>query len=161
VSGDAQTLVGVVMVLGIVGILLPVLPGLLLIWAAGLWWTIADGGGATRWTVLAVLTALLVVGTVVKYVLPARSAAARGAPVSTLVVGALGGIVGFFVIPVVGLLIGGVVGIYLAEYVRLRDPGRAWTSTRAALVAIGIGLLIELTAGVLMFGVWLLGVWVS
>ncbi|HST64924.1 MAG TPA: DUF456 family protein, partial [Mycobacteriales bacterium] len=77
-SNDAQTLVGVVMVLGIVGILLPVLPGLLLIWAAGLWWTIADGGGATRWTVLAVLTALLVVGTIVKYVLPARSAAARG-----------------------------------------------------------------------------------
>jgi uncharacterized protein len=161
VSGDAQTLVGVVMVLGIVGILLPVLPGLLLIWAAGLWWTIADGGGATRWTVLALLTALLLTGTVVKYVLPARSAAARGAPVSTLVIGALCGIVGFFVIPVVGLLIGGVLGIYLAEYVRLRDAGRAWTSTRAALVAIGIGLLIELTAGVLMFGVWLLGVWVS
>jgi uncharacterized protein YqgC (DUF456 family) len=160
-SGEAQTLVGVVMVIGIVGILLPVLPGLLLIWAAGLWWTIADGGGATRWTVFAVLTALLVVGTVVKYVLPARSAAARGAPVSTLVVGALGGIVGFFVIPVVGLLIGGVLGIYLAEYVRLRDPGRAWTSTRAALVAIGIGLLIELTAGVLMFGVWLIGVWAT
>ena len=160
-NGDAQTLVGVVMVLGIVGILLPVLPGLLMIWAAGLWWTIADGGGATRWTVLAVLTALLVLGTVVKYVLPARSAAACGAPVSTLVVGALGAIVGFFVIPVVGLLVGGVLGIYLAEYVRLRDAGRAWTSTRAALVAIGIGVLIELTAGVLMFGVWLLGVWVT
>jgi uncharacterized protein YqgC (DUF456 family) len=160
-SGDAQTLVGVVMVLGIVGILLPVLPGLLLIWAAGLWWTIADGGGATRWTVLAVLTALLVAGTVAKYVLPARSAAARGAPVSTLVVGALCAIVGFFVIPVIGLLVGGVLGIYLAEYARLRDGRRAWTSTRAALVAIGIGVLIELTAGVLMFGTWLLGVWAT
>ncbi|HEV7658026.1 MAG TPA: DUF456 domain-containing protein [Mycobacteriales bacterium] len=160
-SGGAQTLVGLVMVAGIVGILLPVLPGLLMIWAAGLWWTIADGGGATRWVVFAVLTGLLVVGTVVKYVLPARSAAARGAPFSTLAIGAVGAIAGFFVIPVVGLLIGGVLGIYLAEYVRLHDPGRAWTSTRAALVAIGIGLLIELTAGVLMFGVWLLGVWVT
>jgi hypothetical protein len=29
------------------------------------------------------------------------------------------------------------------------------------LVAIGIGLLIELSAGVLMFGVWLIGVWVT
>ena len=35
-SNGAQVLVGVVMVAGIVGILLPVLPGLLLIWAAGL-----------------------------------------------------------------------------------------------------------------------------
>jgi uncharacterized protein YqgC (DUF456 family) len=161
VGDDAELLVGVVMVAGIIGILLPVLPGLLLIWAAGLWWTIADGGGATRWTVFAVLCVLLVVGTVTKYVLPARSAGARGAPVSTLVIGALGAIVGFFVIPVVGVVVGGVLGIYLAEYVRLRDPGRAWTSTRAALVAIGIGLLVELTAGVLMFGVWLVGVWVT
>ena len=56
---------------------------------------------------------------------------------------------------------GGVAGIYGAEYARLRDGGRAWTSTRAALVAIGIGVLIELTAGVLMLAVWLLGVWVS
>lgn len=160
-SGDAQVLVGLVMFAGLIGILLPVLPGLLMIWGAGLWWTIADGGGPTRWTVLAVLTLLLVVGTVTKYVLPARSASARGAPVSTLVVGAVCAIVGFFVIPVVGVVIGGVAGIYLAEYVRLRDPGRAWASTRAALVAIGVGMLIELTAGLLMVGVWLLGVWLS
>lgn len=156
-----ELLVGLVMVAGLVGIVLPVLPGLLLMWAAGLWWTIADGGGVTRWVVLGVLTALLVLGTVTKYVLPARSAAARGAPVSTLVIGALAAVVGFFVIPVVGLLIGGIAGIYLAEYARLRDGGRAWTSTRAALVAIGIGVLVELTAGVLMLAVWLLGVWVS
>ena len=160
-DGSEQLVVGVVMVAGLVGILLPVLPGLLLIWAAGLWWTLADGGGATRWAVLGALTVLLVLGTVAKYVLPARSAAARGAPVATLVVGAVCAVVGFFVIPVVGVAIGGVLGIYGAEYVRLRDAGRAWASTRAALVAIGIGLLIELTAGVLMFGVWLVGVWVT
>ncbi len=160
-SGDAQVLVGLVMVAGIVGILLPVLPGLLLIWAAGLWWTIADGGGPARWTVLAVMTGLLAVGTIAKYVLPARSAAGRGAPFGTLAVGAVGAVIGFFVIPIVGVIVGGVLGIYLAEYARLRAPGPAWDSTRAALVAIGVGLLIELTAGVVMFGVWLLGVWVT
>ena len=156
-SESEQLLVGLAMVAGLIGVLVPVIPGLLLIWAAGLWWTIADGGGAVRWTVLAVLTALLAVGAVAKYVLPARSAAARGAPASTLAVGAVGAGVGFFAIPVVGLLGGGVLGIYLAEYRRLGDGGRAWGSTRAALVAIGIGLIIELTAGLLMLGVWLLG----
>ncbi|MFL6130576.1 MAG: DUF456 domain-containing protein [Mycobacteriales bacterium] len=156
-TDSEQLLVGAAMVAGLVGVLLPVLPGLLLIWAAGLWWTIADGGGPVRWTVLAVLTALLVAGTVTKYVLPARSAAARGAPLTTLAAGAAGAVVGFFVIPVIGLLVGGVAGIYLAEYLRLRHGGRAWVSTRAALLAIGVGLLVELTAGVLMFGAWLLG----
>jgi uncharacterized protein YqgC (DUF456 family) len=157
VTGAGELLVGALMVVGLVGVLLPVVPGLLLIWAAGLWWTIGDGGGA-RWSVFGVLTALLAVGTVAKYVLPARSAAARGAPATTLVAGALGAVVGFFVIPVVGVVVGGVAGIYVAELARLRDGGRAWTSTRAALVAIGIGVLIELTAGVLMIGVWALGV---
>jgi len=57
--------------------------------------------------------------------------------------------------------VGFILGIYLAEYVRLRAAGPAWDSTRAALVAIGIGMLIELTAGLLMFGVWLLGVWIT
>ncbi|HEX6755952.1 MAG TPA: DUF456 domain-containing protein [Mycobacteriales bacterium] len=160
-SGDEQLLVGLVMVAGLVGVLLPVLPGLLLIWAAGLWWTVADGGGPVRWTVFAVITGLLAVGTVTKYVLPARSASARGAPLTTLLAGAAGAVVGFFVIPVVGAPIGGVVGIYLAELARLQDSRRAWTSTRAALVAIGIGLLVELTAAVLMIGAWLLGLWLT
>ena len=145
------------MVAGLVGVLLPVLPGLLLIWGAGLVWAVGDGGGPVRWTVFGVLTALLVVGTVAKYVLPARSAAARGAPATTLLAGAAGAILGFFVIPVVGLLVGGVAGIYLAELARLHDRRRAAVSTRAALVAIGIGVLIELAAGTLMVGAWLLG----
>ena len=160
-SESEQLLVGLAMVAGLVGLFVPVIPGLLLVWAAGLWWTIADGGGAVRWTVLGILTALLVLGTVAKYVLPARSAAARGAPPSTLVAGAAGAVAGFFVIPVVGVVVGGVAGIYLAEYARLRDGGRAWVSTRAALVALGVGLLIELTAAVLMIGTWLLGVWAT
>jgi uncharacterized protein YqgC (DUF456 family) len=70
-------------------------------------------------------------------------------------------VIGFFVIPIIGLIVGFVLGIYLAELVRLREAGRAWDSTRAALVAVGIGMLIELTAGLLMFGVWLFGVWVT
>ncbi|CAA9244524.1 MAG: hypothetical protein AVDCRST_MAG41-1623 [uncultured Corynebacteriales bacterium] len=160
-GNDAQTAVGVVMLIGLVGVLLPIVPGLLLIWLAGLWWTLADGGGPVRWTVLGVLTALLVLGTVVKYVLPARSAAARGAPVSTLAAGAVGALVGFFVIPVVGILVGGLAGLYLAEYARLREAGPAWLSTRAALVGIGIGVLVELATGVVMVAAWLIGVGLS
>ena len=160
-GNDAQTAVGAVMLIGLVGVLLPIVPGLLLIWLAGLWWTLADGGGPVRWTVLALLTAMLAAGTVVKYVLPARSASARGAPPSTLVAGALGALVGFVVIPVVGILVGGLAGLYLAEYARLREPGPAWLSTRAALVGIGIGVLVELSTGVVMVVTWLIGVGLS
>jgi uncharacterized protein len=157
-TGGGELLIALLMAVGLAGVLVPVLPGLLLVWAAGLVWTIADGGGATRWAVFGVLSALLIGATVVKYLLPARSARARGAPLRTLLAGAAGAVVGFFAIPVVGVAVGGVAGIYLAEYARLRNPGPAWAATRAALVAIGIGVLVELAVGVVMVLVWVAGV---
>jgi hypothetical protein len=51
------------------------------------------------------------------------------------------GIVGFFVVPVVGLFIGFVLGVWLAEMLRLGDSGTAWRSTRHALVAVGLSIL--------------------
>ena len=160
-TGTEQALVGVAMAVGVVGVVVPLLPGLLLIWAAGLWWTIADGGGPVRWAVFGVLIALLAAGTVAKYVLPARSASARGAPAGTLLAGAAGAVVGFFLIPVVGLVIGGVAGIYLAEWARLGDARRATGATGAALRAIGVGILVELTAGLAMVLTWLAGLLVT
>ncbi|WP_045878151.1 DUF456 domain-containing protein [Pseudofrankia sp. DC12] len=153
-SVDAQVIVGVLMLVGLVGIVAPVLPGLVVILGAGLWWTVADGGGV-RWVVFAVMVVLAALGTVAKYVLPARATAGRGAPWTTLLIGAVGAVVGFFVIPVVGLIVGGLLGIYVAEAIRLKDWREALASTWAALVGIGIGLLVELTAGVLAALSWL------
>jgi uncharacterized protein YqgC (DUF456 family) len=161
VSGAGELLVGLVMVLGLVGVVVPVLPGLFLVWAAGLAWAWLDGGGVARWTVAAVLTMLLVAGTALKYVLPARSATGAGAPRSTLLLGAAGAIVGFFVLPFLGFLIGGVGVVFLAELSRLGTAAAAWRSTRAVLVGVGIGMLVELCAAVLMVGVWLVGVLVT
>lgn len=145
------------MAVGLVGVILPVLPGLVLVWGAGLWWVIADGGGVGRWIVLALMTALFVIGALTKYVLPARSTAGRGVPWPSLLVGLVCAVVGFFVIPVVGLLVGGVAGIYVAELIRLGSPRAAWATTWSAIVAFGIGVLVELLAGVAMAAVWAIG----
>ncbi|MBA3295193.1 MAG: DUF456 domain-containing protein [Geodermatophilaceae bacterium] len=150
-------LIGLVMAIGLVGVVLPVIPGLLLVALAGLGWAIlADGAGP--WIVFGFMAAVLVVGTVAKYVLPSRTLRQAGAPASTLVFGAVGAIAGFFVIPVIGLLVGAVAGIYLGELRRLPDSRAAGRSTLATLKAIGIGLLIELLAGVLAVSVWFVSV---
>lgn len=150
-------LIGAVMAVGLVGVVIPVIPGLLLVAAAALVWAIlADGAGP--WIVFGVMVAVLVLGSVAKYVLPSRTLRQAGAPASTLVLGAVGGIVGFFVIPVIGLLVGAVGGIYIAELRRQPDARAAGRSTVATLKAIGIGLLIELLAGVLAVAIWFLSV---
>jgi uncharacterized protein YqgC (DUF456 family) len=156
-----EVLVGLLMLVGLVGTVVPLLPGLLLVWAAGLLWVLADGGGLARWTVLGVLTVLLVVGTVAKYALPGRRAQAEGAPATTLMLGVTGMVVGFFIIPVVGLVVGGVLGVYVAERGRLGNHASAWASTRRVLVAAGIGAIVEIGAGLVMIAVWLVGVLVT
>jgi uncharacterized protein len=161
VSTGAELLVLLVMLVGVVGVLVPFLPGLVLVWAAGIAWVWFDGHGPAHLFVGMVLTGLLAVGIVAKYVLPARSASGAGAPKSTLLVGAAGAVVGFFVIPVVGLVVGGVAAVYLAELARMQDFGLAWRSTWGVLRGIGIGTLVELTAALLMVGVWTLAVLVT
>lgn len=150
-----ELVVGLAIVVGLVGIVLPVLPGTIVILVAILVWA-TETGGSTAWVVLAISTVLLATGSVVKFLVPGRQLKAT-VPSSTLLVGAVFAVIGFFVIPVVGLLVGFPVGIYLAERQRV-GAAAAWPSTRAALKALGVSILIELLAGVLATFTWVAGV---
>lgn len=150
----ATTLIaGLLVAVGIVGILLPVLPGLILVVAGVAVWAVPRGD-ATGWTTLAVVVAIIVIGSVAKYLLPGKQLRESGVPTTSIVAGAALGIVGFFLIPVVGLFVGFPVGVYLAELARLKDSGKAWPSTRRALGAVGFSILLELATGLLAVGVW-------
>lgn len=142
-----EIVAGVAVLVGIVGVVVPVLPGTLLVLGAVLVWAALDGS-ATAWAVFAVAATLLVAGAVVKYAVPGRRLRTAGVPSSTLVAGGLLGLVGFFVLPVVGLLLGFVLGVYLAESRRVGREA-AWPSTRHALAAAGLSVLIELGAALL------------
>jgi uncharacterized protein YqgC (DUF456 family) len=149
-------LIALVMLVGLVGVIIPVLPGLVLIWAAGLAWGVAEGG-AGAWAVVALLTILGGVGLAATSVLAGRRAARAGAPGWVLAAGAAGTVVGFFVIPVVGALVGGPAAMLVAEIVRLRDLEAAWRSTAEVLKGVGIGVLVQFVAGVAMIAVWAIG----
>jgi uncharacterized protein len=152
----AEVLVAVAIAVGLVGILVPILPGSVLVVGAILvWaWTV---GGTTAWTVLAIAAALVAAGTVVKYVVPGRRLQVAGIPASTQWVGVALGVVGFFVVPVVGLFVGFVLGVYLAELRRVGSD-QAWPSTVHSLKAVGLSIGIELVAAVLATLVWVAGV---
>ncbi len=132
------------------------LPGALLVWAAILVWSI-DVGSATAWGVFAAATLFIAGGQVVKYMIPGKQLKASGVPNRSLVAGGLLGIVGFFVVPVVGVFLGFVVGIYASEYQRV-GARAAWPSTRAALRAVGVSMLIELASALLATAAWIAGV---
>jgi uncharacterized protein YqgC (DUF456 family) len=155
----ATVIAALLVAVGLVGILVPVLPGSLLVVGGILVWAWAEGG-ATAWTVFAVATALVAVGTVVKYVVPGRRLQVAGIPASTQWLGVLVGVVGFFVVPVVGLFLGFVLGVYLAELLRVGGK-EAWPSTVHSLKAVGLSIVVELVAALAATLVWVGGLVVT
>jgi uncharacterized protein len=159
---DTDTLITflctVAMVVGVLGVIIPLVPGLVLCWLAVVVWAIfGDVGGAGPWVVLGVATMIAALGMVVKYAWPGRNLKRSGVPNMSLLAGGALGLVGFFVIPVVGLVIGFVLGVWVAERVRLGDFAKAWPSTKHALKAAGLAMLIELSTALAIASVWTLG----
>ncbi|GAA1475781.1 DUF456 domain-containing protein [Nocardioides aestuarii] len=154
-----EVLVAIAILVGLAGIIVPILPGAVLIGAAILAWAF-HVDTRTGWVVLAVSLAWLLAGAVLKYVVPGRRLSEAGVPSRTLWAGAALGIVGFFVIPVIGLFVGFVVGVYAAERARLGAES-AGASTRAALKAAGVSILIELVSGTAAAATWAAGVVVT
>jgi uncharacterized protein YqgC (DUF456 family) len=156
-SGSTVNVIsGIAIVAGVLGVLVPVLPGLLLCWLGVLFWAILGDAGAARWAVFGLATVVAVAGTVVKYLWPGKRLKSTGVPASSLLAGGVLGVIGFFVVPVVGLVLGFVLGVWLAERARL-GAGQAWPSTRQALAAVGLSMLVEFIAAVGIGVVWVLG----
>jgi uncharacterized protein len=157
VSDRGLVVVGLAIAAGIVGVVVPVLPGALLAWAAIAVWALVVGS-ATAWSVLAVATLMIGGAQVVKVLVPGRRLRDAGVPRRSIAAGVVLAVVGFFVIPVVGLFIGFPLGVYVEERRRLGRHESAWRSTRAALRAIGLSIVIELSATVIAAGAWLAAV---
>ncbi|HYN29578.1 MAG TPA: DUF456 domain-containing protein [Dermatophilaceae bacterium] len=142
---------------GIAGIVVPILPGLILTVAGVVLWAIGDGS-TTAWACVAVAVALYAAGLTLQYLLPGRRMKAQGVATSTLLLALALAVVGFFVVPVVGAVIGFVLGILLVEQGRSRDWRQAWSRTRHAVVAVLMSMGIELAAGLLIAATFVAGV---
>ena len=149
---------GLLMLVGLVGIVVPFLPGLLLVWLATALWAF-EHPNRWAWAVFALCGVVYAVGVVTQYLVPGRRLKDAGVKTSTLFLAVLLAIVLFFLIPVVGAPIGFVLGVFLVETGRHRESGSAWRSTLHALKAVAMSIGIELVAGFLIGLIWLLGVW--
>lgn len=153
-------LVALAIAVGLAGIVIPLLPGTLLVFAAIAVWAVIENN-LTGWVTLGVVTALLGVATLIKYTWPVKRMKAADVRTVSLVAGGVLGIIGFFVIPVVGLVIGFVLGVFLAELANRRDQRVAWTSTKHAVKGVALSVGVELAGALLATVAWVVGVYVT
>ncbi|WP_432497640.1 DUF456 domain-containing protein [Kineococcus gypseus] len=155
--GDAGlVVVALAVAVGLAGVVVPVLPGTVLIGLAVLVWAVVEGGAA--WAFAGGAIALLVAGQVAMYLVPGRRLSRAGVRRTSLLTGGALGVVGFFALPVVGLALGFVLGVFLAELARAPRTGpragAAWASTVVALKGVGLSVALEALAGTLAAATW-------
>ena len=152
--GVVEIVTGLVMVVGLAGTLLPILPGLALIWAAGVVYGLIEGFGVAGIAAMTLMTVFVGVGLWLGLRIPQRRTADVGVGFGTQLI-ALGlAIVGFFVIPVVGAAVGFVMGILLVQWARTRDWGEAWLATK-----VGVGAMFRVSAAQFGVGASMILVW--
>jgi uncharacterized protein YqgC (DUF456 family) len=150
-------LVAVAIAVGLIGILVPLVPGSILVLAALAVWAYSERT-TVAWVTLGVAAVILAAALLVKYLWPARRMRSAHVGTWSLVAGGVLGIIGFFVVPVVGLILGFVLGVYLAELASRRDQRRAWASTVHAIKGVALSVGVELAGALLATMVWVVAV---
>ena len=149
------------MILGLIGSLLPVVPGPIFIWLGVFIWAWGDGFQAIGWPTLAVLAILTVIAWVSDLAL--TTILSRRAGVSWKSIGAaiLGGIVGGILLSgvlilgtIVGTILGAIAGMMLFEYREKQDWDLAWKAAKSYLVGFFGAVVIETALGVIMLGIF-------
>lgn len=148
---------GLLIVAGLLGVIIPVIPGLIVALLGVLIWAL-DLGTGTGWLIFGICAAIYAAGLALQFLLPGKRMKAAGIRNSTLVLGLVLGIVGFFVVPVIGGPLGFVLGIFLVETGHSRNREQAWRQTTVAVRAVLQSIGIELLAGMAILTTWIVGV---
>lgn len=149
----------VTMVVGLCGVVVPVLPGLMLMWVAALVYGFAVGWSSLGYAVMALFTVAVAISLVTSFVIPRRAAADGGASGWAQLGAIVGAVAGFFVIPVVGVIVGALVGLFVVEWGLKGDRREAWTATVATAKGFGLSALIDFGIGLVMLAAW--AVWAA
>jgi uncharacterized protein YqgC (DUF456 family) len=126
------------MVLGLIGSLIPFLPGPLLIWLGVLLWSWVDGFQAVGWPTIIILAVIVVLAWTSDLIMTTIGTRKAGASWKAVLGAIIGGIVGAVllsgVLPIIGTILGTIIGsllgILAAEYYDKRDFGRAVQASR-------------------------------
>jgi uncharacterized protein len=145
-----------VMLFGLLGLIIPVLPGLVIIWVAALVYGLVDGFTWQTGILFAVMTILMLVGNVIDNFIMGASARKQGASWIAIAIAMVLGILGSILLPPFGGLIAALLGLFGYEFFRLKDWRKALESTKSMAIGCGWSAVARAGIGILMIGLWVI-----
>ena len=144
------------LLLGVAGVVLPVLPGSLLLFGGAVLVAWAGGFTLVGWPTLTAVGLLAAVIWAVDWVAAALGARATGASRWAVVGASLGLLVGMFLGPA-GLVLGPAVGAVALEYWRDPDFQKALRAGAGAFLGFLLGSVVKVTLAFVLLGVLVVG----
>lgn len=138
------------MLIGALGVIIPIVPGTLLTWIAVLAYAWVTDFAIITPGMFAILTVIALVTGTADLWLPLLGAKKTGASRRAIALGVVGGIAGTFVIPLLGTVIGYAVGVLLGEYLKHRDLPLAWRASLGGVAGWGVATAVQLGGALLM-----------
>lgn len=145
----------VFIVIGLIGTVIPLLPGTLLIWLTILVYAILTGFTTVTPLGFAIHTLIALVTGTSDLWMSLLGAKRGGASKRAILFGIAGAIVGTFVIPLFGTIIGYALGILLGEYQKRGDWDSALRAGLSGLAGWGIATVVQLGGGLLMLAIFI------
>ena len=158
-----QTLTLFFLLVGLFGLIIPVFPGLTVMWLAALvyalvQWTNGLMGGID-WFLFALITLLMIGGNIVDNIIIASKMRGHEIPWKVIILCYVVGIVvSLFFTPLAGLVASPLALLGL-EYLRFRDWKQARESARVFLIGWGASFAARFGIGILMVVFWMLWAW--
>jgi len=152
-----------VLITGLLGLFVPVFPGLTVMWLGTLFYAIVQGisGNMTwvGWVLFVFITLLMIGGNIADNFIIAKHVRDKNVPWSSILWAFAAGIVlSLFFTPIIGI-ISSPIALYLAELRRLKDKPTALANTKAWMTGWGWSVAARLGLGFLMLVLWLIWVW--
>ncbi len=147
------------MLVGLFGLILPIFPGILVMWLAALGYGVFTGFQTLGIVLFVLITLLMISGEVVDNVLMGVGARRGGAAWSTIILAMIAGIVGTFAVPPLGGIIAAPLAVLLLEYGRYRNWGRAFQALKGLALGWGLSFVARFGIGVVIMLLWWLWVW--
>ncbi len=147
------------MLIGLVGLIVPIFPGLVVIWLAALIYGIAVGFGIKGWIIFILISVLALVGGIVDNIFMGTKAREGGAAWISIWISYVAGIIFSLVFtPLMGL-VAAPAGLFVSELIHRRDWRPALKTVRAMIIGWGWSFVVRLIMGVIMTGLWMVWAW--
>ncbi|MDD3774134.1 MAG: DUF456 domain-containing protein [Patescibacteria group bacterium] len=147
-------------ILGAIGIFLPLMPGVVLIFCGILLASFVANFSFISWITIVILGILVLISLIVDYFAGVIGAKFGGASILGILGALFGSLFGFTILGPIGLIVGPALGVLVFELISKRSPKNSLRVAGVSLISTLIGLVINIIIALTMIIIFIFAIFV-